>query len=161
MASMGANEPNEPEAPNEPQAPQVLHAPQGPKAYAGAGITVTYDAGRCLHAARCVGGLPEVFDSGRRPWIRPDGAAPERVAEVVRRCPSGALQYRTAAGPAEQGDRPTSVVRSPLGQLFLRGELSVTTAAGGLRRETRAVLCACGVSGNQPYCDHSGACGKE
>ncbi|GAA0314444.1 hypothetical protein GCM10010302_61990 [Streptomyces polychromogenes] len=134
-----------------------------PRAYAGEGITVTYDAGRCLHAARCVGGLPEVFDSAGHPWIRPDGAAPERVAEVVRRCPSGALQYRLAAGPAaaEEGDRPTSVSRSPLGQLFLRGELSVTTPDGAVHRETRAVLCACGVSGNQPYCDHSGACGKE
>ncbi|MFH7596321.1 (4Fe-4S)-binding protein [Streptomyces racemochromogenes] len=132
-----------------------------PRAYAGRGITVTYDTGRCLHAARCVGGLPEVFDTGKRPWIQPDGAAPERVAEVIRLCPSGALQYRLAAGPAEEGDRPTTVVRSPLGQLLLRGELSVTTSGGEVRRETRAVLCACGVSGNQPYCDHSGACGKE
>ncbi|MEU3914910.1 (4Fe-4S)-binding protein [Streptomyces sp. NPDC029721] len=149
MASMEANERKEPKEPKEP------------KAYAGEGITVTYEAGRCLHAARCVGGLPEVFDTGRRPWIQPDGAAPERVAEVVRRCPSGALQYRTATGPAEEGDRPATVVRSPLGQLFLRGELSVTTASGEVRRETRAVLCACGVSGNQPYCDHSGSCGRE
>lgn len=132
-----------------------------PKAYAGEGITVTYDTGRCLHAARCVSGLPEVFDSGKRPWIQPDGAAPERVAEVVRRCPSGALQYRLAGGPQEEGDRPTGVARSSLGQLFLRGELSVTTADGVAHRETRVVLCACGVSGNQPYCDHSGACGKE
>lgn len=161
MASMEANQPNEPTEPTRPKQTNEPAGPAQPKAYAGAGITVTYDAGRCLHAARCVGGLPEVFDTGLRPWIQPDGAAPERVAEVIRRCPSGALQYRLSAGPAEEGDRPTSVVRSPLGQLFLRGRLSVTTAAGAVRAETRAVLCACGVSGNQPYCDHSGACGKE
>ncbi|MFJ6719177.1 (4Fe-4S)-binding protein [Streptomyces sp. NPDC091259] len=143
--------------PLEDQHPQ--HPAQDPKPYAGEHITVTYETARCLHAAECVGGLPEVFDSGRRPWVRPDGAAPERVAEVVRRCPSGALQYRLAEGPAEEPDRPTSVVRSPAGQLVLRGELGVTGPDGTVRRETRAVLCACGVSGNQPYCDHSGACG--
>ncbi|MBT2407372.1 MULTISPECIES: (4Fe-4S)-binding protein [unclassified Streptomyces] len=131
-----------------------------PKAYDGKRITVTYDTGRCLHAAECVRGLPEVFDTGQRPWVQPDGADPERVAEVIRRCPSGALQYRLADGPAEQGDRPTTVVRSPVGQLILRGELSVTTPQG-VRSETRAMLCACGVSRNQPYCDHSGACGSE
>lgn len=35
-----------------------------PKAYDGKRITVTYDTGRCLHAAECVRGLPEAFDSG-------------------------------------------------------------------------------------------------
>ncbi|MYT22882.1 hypothetical protein GTW69_21775 [Streptomyces sp. SID7760] len=133
-----------------------------PKAYEGKHITVTYDTGRCLHAAECVGGLPEVFDSGKRPWVQPDGAAPERVAEVIRRCPSGALQYRPAGdGPAEEPDRPTTVVRSSAGQLVMRGDLRVTTPDGTVRRETRAMLCACGVSGNQPFCDHSGACGRD
>ncbi|MFK0238190.1 (4Fe-4S)-binding protein [Streptomyces vinaceus] len=133
-----------------------------PKAYDGNRITVTYDTGRCLHAAACVSGLPEVFDSGKRPWVQPDGAEPERVAEVVRRCPSGALRYRLAdEGPAEEPDRPTTVVRSPAGQLVMRGDLRVTTPEGTVRREPRAVLCACGVSGNQPFCDHSGACGRD
>ncbi|MEU8258959.1 (4Fe-4S)-binding protein [Micromonospora inaquosa] len=37
-------------------------------------MTVTFEARRCWHAAECVRGLPEVFDTGQRPWIRPDGA---------------------------------------------------------------------------------------
>ncbi|MCX5611142.1 (4Fe-4S)-binding protein [Streptomyces sp. NBC_00047] len=135
--------------------------PREPKAYEGKLVTVTYEAGRCLHAAECVRGLPEVFDSGQRPWVRPDGAGPERVAEVIRRCPSGALQYRLADGPAEEPDRPTTVVRDPAGRLVLRGELSVTTPDGTVRRETRAMLCACGVSGNQPFCDLSRACASD
>ncbi|MEW2418745.1 (4Fe-4S)-binding protein [Streptomyces sp. NPDC046866] len=135
--------------------------PTEPKAYRGQQITVTYDTSRCLHAAECVRGLPDVFDSGQRPWVQPDGADPEQVAEVVRRCPSGALQYRLAAGPAEPPDRPTTVVRSPAGRLVVRGELRVTTADGTVRSETRAVLCACGVSQNQPFCDRSGHCGAD
>ncbi|WP_181787309.1 (4Fe-4S)-binding protein [Streptomyces phytophilus] len=129
------------------------------KAYEGRSITVTFEAGRCLHAAACVGGLPEVFDPAQRPWIRPDGAEAGRLAEVVRRCPSGALQYELADGEAETPDRPTQIAHNSVGQLIARGELSLDTAAGP-RAETRAVLCGCGQSRLQPYCDHTGPCGQ-
>lgn len=76
------------------------------KTYEGRSITVTFEAGRCRHAAECVRGLPEVFDTGRRPWIQPDNAAADRLAEVVTRCPSGALQYRRADGGTDASDRP-------------------------------------------------------
>ncbi|MEV2238177.1 (4Fe-4S)-binding protein [Micromonospora sp. NPDC049891] len=79
----------------------------GKKTYEGRSITVTFEASRCRHAAECVRGLPEVFDPGQRPWIRPDGAEAERLAEVVRRCPSGALQYELVDGGAETPERPT------------------------------------------------------
>ncbi|MGV9310750.1 (4Fe-4S)-binding protein [Streptomyces sp. NPDC003691] len=131
----------------------------GKKSYKGRGITVTFEAGRCLHAAECVRGLPEVFDTAERPWIRPDGADADRVAEVVRRCPSGALRYERADGMPEVPDRPTRITRGPTGQFTVRGELTVDTPTGP-RSESRAVLCGCGSSGNQPYCDHSGLCGR-
>ena len=84
------------------------------KAYEGKSITVTFEARRCRHAAECVRGLPEVFDPGERPWIRPDGAEAERLAEVVRRCPSGALQYELVDGGAETrtGPRRSRATRS-------------------------------------------------
>ncbi|MFI8519736.1 (4Fe-4S)-binding protein [Streptomyces sp. NPDC085481] len=127
------------------------------KEYEGEGITVTFEPRRCLHAAECVHGLPSVFDLHKRPWVQPDQAAPDLVAEVVRRCPSGALQYHPADGSAEPGDVPTTVRRMPDGRLVVRGDLVVRGEAG-VRHETRAVLCGCGASGNQPYCDHSGPC---
>ncbi|MFC8506522.1 (4Fe-4S)-binding protein [Streptomyces sp. NPDC057411] len=127
------------------------------KEYDGEGITVTYEPRRCLHAAECLQGLPSVFDLAKRPWVQPDQAAPDLVAEIVRRCPSGALQYRPADGSAEPGDVPTTVRRAPDGRILLRGDVLVRGEAE-VRRETRAVLCGCGSSGNQPYCDHSGPC---
>ncbi|MGW5421954.1 (4Fe-4S)-binding protein [Streptomyces sp. NPDC003943] len=130
------------------------------KEYNGEGITVTFEPRRCLHAAECVRGLPGVFDLEQRPWVRPDQADPALVAEVIRRCPSGALQYRPAESstePDETGDVPTTVLRMPDGRLVMRGDLLVRREAGE-RHETRAVLCGCGSSGNQPYCDHSGPC---
>lgn len=137
--------------------------PGNAKAYTGRLITVTFDAERCLHAAECVQGMPEVFDAARRPWIRPDAAgdgetAAEAVAQVVRRCPSGALQYRLDAERDERPSHPTEISRAPDGRLVVRGDLLLHTDAGP-RQETRAVLCGCGASAHQPYCDHAGVCG--
>ncbi|MFF6773196.1 (4Fe-4S)-binding protein [Streptomyces sp. NPDC012637] len=127
------------------------------KEYDGEGITVTFEPRRCLHAAECVHGLPSVFDLSKRPWVQPDEAAPDLVAEVVRRCPSGALRYHLADDSAEPPDSPTTVRRMPDGRLVVRGDLVVRSGRGE-RHETRVVLCGCGASGNQPYCDHSGPC---
>ncbi|MGW7202592.1 (4Fe-4S)-binding protein [Streptomyces sp. NPDC054837] len=129
------------------------------KAYKAPEITVTFESRRCLHAARCLNGLPEVFDVNARPWIRPDGAPADQLAEVVRRCPSGALRYELPDGGSETPDRPTRITRTPDGQLVVRGDLSLDTQEG-TRSETRAVLCGCGTSQMQPYCDHSGPCGR-
>ncbi len=132
----------------------------GPRAYQADGITVTFDARVCRHAAECVHGLPAVFDTTRRPWILPSAAAPEVIAEVVRRCPTGALAYRLADGAAEAPDRPTTVRRTSDGRLLVRGELRVTDATGDVRETPRAMLCGCGRSAEPPYCDRSGACGE-
>ncbi|MGW6013693.1 (4Fe-4S)-binding protein [Streptomyces sp. NPDC055210] len=129
------------------------------KTYRAESITVTFEAGRCLHAAECVHGLPEVFDTTKRPWIRPDASTAERVADVVRRCPSGALRYELVDGGTETPDRPTTITRSGTGQLTVRGELSVDTPQGA-RAETRVMLCGCGQTRLQPYCDHAGPCGR-
>ncbi|MEV7902867.1 (4Fe-4S)-binding protein [Streptomyces anulatus] len=128
------------------------------KSYDGEGIVVGFDSHRCLHAAECVRGLPTVFDVGRRPWIQPDGAPAEEVADVIHRCPSGALQYhRTDGMPDEVPDVPTHVSLHADGVLHLRGDLEVATPYGP-RHETRVMLCGCGATGNTPYCDHSGPC---
>jgi uncharacterized Fe-S cluster protein YjdI len=64
------------------------------KAYAGNGITVTFDSEICIHAGKCVQGLPNVFNVDARPWINVDGASRQAIADQVDHCPSGALQYR-------------------------------------------------------------------
>ena len=37
--------------------------------YKGKDIDVTYNVELCIHAAECTQGLPEVFDTEKRPWI--------------------------------------------------------------------------------------------
>lgn len=60
--------------------------------YEGNGITVTFDPTICTHSARCVRGLPAVFDTSRKKWIDVSAADAEAIAAQVARCPSGALQ---------------------------------------------------------------------
>jgi len=57
-------------------------------------ITVTFDPNLCTHSAKCVRGLPVVFDIKEKRWVRPELAPVADVAAQVERCPSGALQYR-------------------------------------------------------------------
>jgi uncharacterized Fe-S cluster protein YjdI/CDGSH-type Zn-finger protein len=126
------------------------------RAYAAPEVTVFYDRGRCRHYAECIRGLPQVFDPTRRPWIRADLADAQAVAEVIRRCPTGALHYRLLAEEPEAPIHPTIIARDPRGPLLVRGDLVLDTPEGPLPG-TRAALCACGRTKNQPFCD--GACG--
>ena len=123
------------------------------RAYTAPGVTVFYDRGRCLHFAECVRGLPQVFDVAKRPWIQPQRASADEVAEVVRRCPSGALHYRLEEGPPEQPEQPTGVEFVANGPINVRGELSIEVP-GGRMREVRASLCRCGRTQNEPFCDN-------
>jgi len=61
--------------------------------YSNEKITVRYDEKICIHAGKCVRGLPQVFDVGKDPWINVDGAEAEAIKRTVAQCPSGALSY--------------------------------------------------------------------
>ena len=118
-------------------------------------ITVHWDSSRCIHTAICLRALPEVFDVRRRPWIDVSAASPEAVADAVMRCPTGALRF-TAATISEPA--PPSTVLRPVrgGPLVVRGDVRIVDADGDvIAHETRATLCRCGNSGNQPFCDNS------
>jgi uncharacterized Fe-S cluster protein YjdI len=123
------------------------------KRYEGEHIEVTYHTARCLHAAECVRGMPAVFDTAKRPWIAPDAADAEALAGVIRRCPTGALHYTLREGEPEQPSVPTRIRLPDGGPLLLEGDLELEG-----KRETRAAICRCGRSSNQPYCDRSGPC---
>ena len=155
--------------------------------YVGPGITVHWDGARCIHAERCTTGAPTVFDRTARPWVDLDGADAARVAEVIDRCPSGALSYtRTdgvpdgrrgrgaeedparsiAADPdattspgAAGGAAPTTVTITPRrnGPLAVTGPVLLTRPDGTTEVAPRLVLCRCGHSADKPNCDGSHA----
>lgn len=118
-------------------------------------IEVTFDPNLCAHAGLCLRGLPEVFNLQARPWMQPEHATADDLAEVVRRCPSGALTYRRLDGGADETpDDGVNVRPVRNGPLYARGDLEIRDGEGNvLRRATRAALCRCGSSENKPFCD--------
>lgn len=125
--------------------------------YPGVDITVTYSLKRCIHAAECVKGLPLVFDANRKPWVDPDQASAEEVAEVIGRCPTGALKYvRHDDGPVEAKPSKNSVRVEASGPLYVYGAVTVKNAEGEtVLEDTRIAFCRCGASKNKPFCDGS------
>ncbi len=125
--------------------------------YKGNGLTVHYNVRRCIHAEECVHGLPQVFDPHRRPWIDATQADNDALANVIQRCPTGALHYSRSDGGAEEAVPTTNTVHlAPDGPLYLRGDLTVTTPDGNtIVEDTRIALCRCGASKNKPFCDNS------
>ena len=61
--------------------------------YTNGEITVTWKPGVCIHSAKCVRGLGEVFNVSARSWINMDGSGTDRIIKQVEQCPSGALSY--------------------------------------------------------------------
>ena len=61
--------------------------------YSNDKITVRYDEKICIHAGKCVQGLPQVFDVNRDPWINVRWADVEAIKRTIGQCPSRALTF--------------------------------------------------------------------
>jgi len=120
-------------------------------------IKITYDLKRCIHARECVNGLRDVFDAGKRPWVQPDEAQADEIADVIERCPTGALHYeRKDGGPEEDVPDVNSIIVIPDGPVYLRGDIEIQDPEGNtLLQDTRVSICRCGASANKPLCDNT------
>ncbi len=128
------------------------------KRYASEDIAVSFDPRRCIHAARCVEGAPEVFDPNARPWIRPGNSGAGKIADVVARCPTGALRFeRLDGGPAEPVPLEVTISVEKNGPIHVRGPMPLVDPAGERWSDAgnRYALCRCGASANKPYCDNT------
>jgi uncharacterized Fe-S cluster protein YjdI/CDGSH-type Zn-finger protein len=125
--------------------------------YNGKAIDVYFTVDRCTHVSECVRGAPEVFDPLRRPWIDADAADPDKVAEVVMRCPTGALHFKRKDNGFEEAipdKNQIDVCRN--GPLWIRGDIEIRNFDDTLILEdTRIALCRCGASTIKPICDKS------
>ncbi len=61
--------------------------------YSGPIIDVSFDRAICQHAAECIRGMPDVFDTKRRPWINP-------TTPGLRNSPSTCVRLLDVAPPA-------------------------------------------------------------
>jgi len=123
--------------------------------YEGMKIRVVYDAKLCIHAAECGRSAGALFEGKRDPWCDPDAVEADEAAEIVTRCPTGALSFeRKDGGPAEAAPSDNTVAIAPDGPLYIRGDL-VIEGTNGQGVTTRVALCRCGASKNKPFCDNS------
>jgi CDGSH-type Zn-finger protein/uncharacterized Fe-S cluster protein YjdI len=125
--------------------------------FEGERVDVDWDGRLCIHVQECTRAKGELFESGRNPWGRPDLGEADYVAEVARRCPTGALTYRRKDGGTEETAPPVNVVTiANNGPLYVVGQLDIGRAKEdmpGVRY--RAALCRCGDSSNKPFCDNT------
>lgn len=125
------------------------------RVYRGKDIEVSFDLDLCVHIAECLRGDRAVFQLDRKPWVLPDAADAELVAQVVERCPSGALQYRRLDGGAEESHQGVRLVPVRDGPLMVTGEITVARDDGSVDTLPRATLCRCGESEHKPFCDNT------
>lgn len=128
---------------------------------------------QCSHAGKCWNNLLKVFDPGKKPWINLHNASPEEIIKAIDVCPSDALKYKLAdgskvdpslaKGPGSVDYKvvPTEFVTVKMvrnGPLVVKGAAKIMDADGKLIKESNhVVLCACGKTGNKPFCDGSHA----
>lgn len=118
-------------------------------------IAVYWEPALCIHTARCLRALPEVFDVNRRPWVLIDAAPADAVAAAVTRCPTGALRFERLDGAAQEVLPDPPVIEAQAdGPLYVRGRVRVVNQDGAERELPRAALCRCGESNNKPFCDN-------
>ncbi len=120
-------------------------------------IKVNYDVKRCIHAAECVKGLPNVFDPQKKPWIEPNNASAIEVADVIEKCPTGALHYEMKrSGRTEKPSSKNRIKLTDNGPVYFFGDLEIQDHDGNtVLEDTRFALCRCGASSNKPACDNS------
>lgn len=124
--------------------------------YVGKDIIVHFNYGVCSHDASCVRGLPNVFDTSRRPWIDPDKASVEEIIEVIKKCPSGALSYSIDGVKHDKLDREPAISMRKDGPYEITGGIELECDQGSVPESSEHyVLCRCGKSKNQPFCDGS------
>lgn len=122
-------------------------------------VVVQFDPNICEHAAECVHGLDSVFNIKNRPWVNVDGASPEEIAQVIAKCPTGALKFERkgeSASVETSTDTPMVMTLVPNGPIRVAGKFIVKDDKGVVLAEMeKASLCRCGLSANKPFCDGS------
>ncbi len=126
------------------------------ESYVGQAITIHDNRSICAHAGVCTDDLAKVFRMKQEPWIDPDAAEVAEVISVIKRCPSGALNF-TLDGKQDAVEYSTAAIFiAPNGPYVVTGcpELNDTNWGKGALPH-QYTLCRCGASKNKPFCDGS------
>ena len=128
--------------------------PDERKDYAADGVTIHDNRGICAHSGRCTDGLASVFRLRKEPFVDPGAAPADKIVEVIKSCPSGALSYTIDGVEHRDLEQDPGVFVVPAGPYAVRGgaQLEGADFGEGASRE-HFTLCRCGGSKNKPFCD--------
>ena len=128
------------------------------KEYKKDDLVVVWQPDMCIHSKNCIGGLPEVFDFERRPWIDVSRATEDAIKNQIDKCPSGALSYYLASegkpnnSTMENTDKKIEILKD--GPIMVEGPCIIKKPDGSEEEKIKKTfLCRCGASSNKPYCD--------
>jgi len=63
------------------------------KTYSNKGLTISWESGKCKHAAECVKNAGNVFKPREKPWVQMENGSNDDIMSAIDKCPSGALSY--------------------------------------------------------------------
>ena len=122
-------------------------APRDAKVWQGRTIQTRFDRGLCMHVYTC-----EPLGDLREAELAGDDSAAQRIADIVQRCPSGALQFSADTAQSPEPEGPTLIIREGA-EIQVQGNFEINHTMRPGQPTTRATLCRCGLSKNKPYCD--------
>ena len=129
------------------------------KEYSNGEVTVVWKPELCIHSAKCVHTLPEVFKPKEKPWIQTENSQTQNIIAAVINCPSGALSYfMNASGKVEnipeKNSESTKIEIVANGPLMVFGSVKLTHTDGREEEKSKVTaFCRCGESANKPFCD--------
>jgi uncharacterized Fe-S cluster protein YjdI len=133
------------------------------KEYTNGEITVFWRADLCIHSANCLIELPDVFDSGRKPWINLNRASTREIMHTVNTCPSRALVYKmnikatrnSGRKKKKRGPAHARIEMLKNGPALIRGNFLIRDAnKKKIKVESEVVaICRCGGTKSTPFCD--------
>lgn len=143
--------------------------------YTNGEITVFWKPAKCIHATTCFRELIEVFNPGRRPWVNMQGAPTRKIIEVVKKCPTQALEWKYNKDmdqgelqknqsqveevtpetlQKEETQKPVQINLMKDGPIVVEGDFKVIGPTGNtLRSMLMTSFCRCGGSRSMPFCD--------
>ncbi len=119
-------------------------------------LTIYWEPEKCAHVGTCARGMPEVFRPKERPWVQPESASAQQIADQIDQCPSGALSYEWAHQSPEATSAPATQINIAAdGPMLTEGPLQITYKGKteDIPAGKKIALCRCGASANKPYCD--------
>ncbi len=125
------------------------------KEYTNGEITVVWKSQACIHSGVCLKALPNVFNLKQKPWVNMEADSTDKIIDVVKKCPSGALSYyknKEGKTGITFGEDVTIKVLNG-GPLLINGKIKLIHDENEIETGEVTALCRCGASKSKPFCD--------